>query len=50
MPSIPYPALREMPVSSVVPDGPCIRSERLDRLLGLIEPDVVCLLGGVLEG
>ncbi len=39
-----------MPVSSVVPDEPYMRSEGLDRLLGRIEPDVARLLGGVLEG
>ncbi len=45
-----YPALQEMPVSSVVSDELYTCSEGLDRLLGRIEPDVACLLGGVLEG
>lgn len=37
-------------MSRAVPDEPYTRSERLDQLLGRIEPDVARLLGGVLEG
>ncbi|CBE67763.1 protein of unknown function [Candidatus Methylomirabilis oxygeniifera] len=40
IPYILHPTLRitEVPVSRVVADGPCMRSERLDRLLGRIGP------------